>query len=155
MTSPRIVVAHGAPDPTLDSVLERGGLRQVMRMDHMAVWLYDGPGPCHSPAALAVPPAAPGGPERLLLSVVQAAGVLGVGRTTAYQLIRAGELEVVHVGRSVRVPADALPDLVRRLRSGRRAGAAAQGGGGSSRPPGTIRAVAPGGGSQRPAARTA
>jgi excisionase family DNA binding protein len=105
---------------------------------------------------VAGPPAGPGGPERLLLSVVQAAGVLGVGRTTAYQLIRAGELEVVHVGRSVRVPADALPDLVRRLRAGRRGGPAVLGySAGSSRPAGTIRSVAPGDGSQRPAARTA
>jgi excisionase family DNA binding protein len=154
--SAKIVVVHGAADPALDAVLERGALRLVMRMDDMAVWVLDGSGPCHSPAAVAGPPARPGGPERLLLSVVQAAGVLGVGRTTAYQLIRAGELEVVHVGRSVRVPADALPDLVRRLRTGRPAGAAALGGpAGSSRPAGTIRAVAPGDGSQRPAARTA
>lgn len=156
MTSGKIVVVHGPADPALDSVLERGGLRRVMRMDDMAVWVFDGPGPCHSPAAVAGPPAMPGGPERLLLSVVQAAGVLGVGRTTAYQLIRAGELEVVHVGRSVRVPADALPDLVCRLRAGRRGGPAVLGySAGSSRPAGTIRSVAPGDGSQRPAARTA
>lgn len=157
MTSGKIAVVHGAADPVLDAVLERGGLRLVMRMDDMAVWVLDGPGPGSSPAAVAVPPAAPGGPERLLLSVVQAAGVLGVGRTTAYQLIRAGQLEVVHVGRSARVPADALPDLVRRLRAGRRGAPAELGGlsAGSSRRAGTLRVVAPGDGSQRPAARTA
>ena len=152
----KVVVVHGASDSSLDAVLERGGLRRVMRMDDMAVWVLDGPGPCPSSAAVGGPPVAPGGPERLLLSVVQAAGVLGVGRTTAYQLIRAGELEVVHVGRSVRVPADALPDLVRRLRAGRRpAVAGVSHAAGPSRPAGTIRAVAPGDGSQRPAARTA
>jgi excisionase family DNA binding protein len=170
VTPGQIVVVHGPADPSLDSVLERGGLRPVMRMDHMAVWVHDRPGHCPSPAAVAGPPAAPGGPQRLLLTVVQAAGVLGVGRTTTYQLIRAGQLEVVHVGRSVRVPADALPDLVRRLRFGRQADGAGTTGAGSSgagwsgaggtgagwsRPDGTIRAVAPGDGSQRPAARTA
>jgi excisionase family DNA binding protein len=158
--SQKIVVVHGAADQALDAVLERGGLHQVMRMDDMAVWVLEGSGPGHSPVAVAGPPSAPGGPERLLLSVVQAAGVLGIGRTSAYQLIRAGELEVVHVGRSVRVPADALPDLVRRLRTARRTDGRAEVAGvvraaGPSRPAGTIRAVAPGDGSQRPAARTA
>src|SRR5438270_850342 len=102
MRSGRIVLVLGRSDPSLDSVLERGGLRRVMRMDEMTVWMTDGSGPSLL-AKSPVRPAAPGGPERLLLTVVQAAAVLGIGRTAAYQLIRAGALEVVHVGRSVRV----------------------------------------------------
>ena len=42
--------------------------------------------------------------EQLLLTVVEAAAMLGVGRTTAYELIAAGELQVVHIGRAARVP---------------------------------------------------
>ena len=42
--------------------------------------------------------------EPLQLTVVEAAAMLGVGRTTAYELIAGGELQVVHIGRSARVP---------------------------------------------------
>jgi len=55
-------------------------------------------------------------PDRLLLTVRQAAELLAIGRTTAYELIAAGELEVVHIGRSARVPVDAVDALVTRLR---------------------------------------
>lgn len=53
----------------------------------------------------------------LLLSVSDAATVLGVGRTTVYELIGAGQLETVHIGRSRRVPVDALHAFVERLRA--------------------------------------
>ncbi len=52
----------------------------------------------------------------LLLTVTQAAHLLAIGRTTAYELIAAGELEVVHIGRSARVPVEAVEELVTRLR---------------------------------------
>jgi excisionase family DNA binding protein len=55
-------------------------------------------------------------PGRLLLTVVQAAEMLAIGRTTVYQLISAGDLEVVHIGRAARVPVEAVEDLVTRLR---------------------------------------
>lgn len=42
--------------------------------------------------------------DRLLLTVAEAAAMLGVGRTKAYELIAAGQLQVVHVGRAARVP---------------------------------------------------
>ena len=61
------------------------------------------------------------GREQLLLTVVQAAAMLGVGRTTAYELIGSGELQVVHIGRSARVPVVAVHRYVERLTSqGRR-----------------------------------
>lgn len=53
----------------------------------------------------------------VLLTVCEAAEMLAVGRTTAYQLISAGELEVVRIGRSARVPVDAVHEYVDRLRS--------------------------------------
>lgn len=31
--------------------------------------------------------------------------MLGLGRTTIYELLRAGELQAVHVGRATRIPA--------------------------------------------------
>lgn len=54
----------------------------------------------------------------LLLSVEEAGKALGVSRSTVNELIGSGDLEVVHVRRSVRVPVDALHNFVRRLRAG-------------------------------------
>jgi excisionase family DNA binding protein len=51
------------------------------------------------------------------VTIVEAAAALSLGRTKVYELIGAGELEVVHVGRSVRVPVGALDDYVARLRA--------------------------------------
>lgn len=53
---------------------------------------------------------------RLLLTVREAAHALGVGRSTAYELINAGELEVVHIGRACRVPVVVVEAYVERLR---------------------------------------
>ena len=52
----------------------------------------------------------------LFLTIPQAAAVLAVGRTTVYELIGAGDLEAVHIGRSVRVPVDAVRAFVDRQR---------------------------------------
>lgn len=54
---------------------------------------------------------------RLLLTIVEAAEVLGIGRSTMYELIRTRAIEVVHVGRCARVPAAALDEFVERLRT--------------------------------------
>ena len=54
----------------------------------------------------------------LLLSVEDAGKALGVSRSTVYELIGSGDLEVVHIRRSVRVPVDVVHDFVRRLRAG-------------------------------------
>jgi excisionase family DNA binding protein len=58
----------------------------------------------------------PGGPV-LLLSILQAARTLGLGRSKMYELIAAGDLEVVHIGRATRVPVDAVERFVERLRT--------------------------------------
>jgi excisionase family DNA binding protein len=58
----------------------------------------------------------------LLLTVEQAAAMLAIGRTTAYELIAAGRLEVVRIGRCTRVPADAVARLVADLRRTREVG---------------------------------
>ena len=51
-----------------------------------------------------------------LLTVPDAARLLGIGRTTAYELISDGKLEIVKIGRSTRVPLDAVDNFVDGLR---------------------------------------
>jgi excisionase family DNA binding protein len=53
----------------------------------------------------------------LLLTIVEGARVLSIGRTTMYELVRAGNIDVVHIGRSARVPVAALEQYVERLRA--------------------------------------
>ncbi len=57
-------------------------------------------------------------PRPALLTVKQAAGVLNLGRSTVYQLIADGRLDVVHIGRSARVPVDAITKFINELRTG-------------------------------------
>jgi excisionase family DNA binding protein len=47
-------------------------------------------------------------PERLLLTVPEAAERLAISRSKLYELLAAGEIPTVHIGRSVRVPAAGL-----------------------------------------------
>ena len=63
------------------------------------------------------PEASPYDPTLALLTVEEAARQLRIGRTTCYALIRSGELESVVVGRLRRVPAEAVPEYVARLRN--------------------------------------
>lgn len=52
---------------------------------------------------------------RVMLTVEQAAAVLGIGRTNMYALIKSGEIESVRIGRLRRVPADAIDAYTARL----------------------------------------
>ena len=52
----------------------------------------------------------------LLLTVDEAAERLGIGRTLVYALMQSGDLESVRIGRLRRIPADALPTFLARLR---------------------------------------
>ncbi len=51
-----------------------------------------------------------------LVTIVEAAKLLGIGRTTVYELIAEGELEVVHIHRSARIAIDAIDEYMARLR---------------------------------------
>ena len=51
----------------------------------------------------------------LLVSVEQAAGLLGIGRTMLYELIRRGDLRPIRIGRCVRIPQRELEAFVERL----------------------------------------
>lgn len=55
--------------------------------------------------------------ERLLLKVAEAASMLGIGRTKAYELIGRGELQAVHIDGAARVPVAAVHRYVDRLLS--------------------------------------
>lgn len=55
-------------------------------------------------------------PSLVLLTVEEAARRLRIGRTTCFRLVLAGEIESVTVGRLRRVPADAVPAYVTKLR---------------------------------------
>ncbi len=56
-------------------------------------------------------------PERIVLTVEEAAERLGVGRTLLYALVRSGDIESIAIGRLRRIPLDALDEFVRRLRA--------------------------------------
>lgn len=57
-----------------------------------------------------------GSTTAVLVTVKEAGRMLGVGRTTAYELIASGDLEVVHIGRCARVPVQSVIELVESLR---------------------------------------
>ena len=50
----------------------------------------------------------------MLLRPEEAAKMLGLGRSKIFQMLAAGDLPVVRIGRSVRVPSDELRDWIRR-----------------------------------------
>ena len=57
--------------------------------------------------------------EKRLLTVDEAALRLGIGRSHAYVYVLRGELESVKLGRSRRVPAEAIEAFVKKLRGER------------------------------------
>ena len=57
--------------------------------------------------------------DKLLLTPLEAAAILSIGRTKVYELMEAGLLESVTIGRCRRVPAEALAPFVEALRQGR------------------------------------
>ncbi|SQD94582.1 DNA binding domain, excisionase family [Parafrankia sp. Ea1.12] len=54
--------------------------------------------------------------SKLLLTVDEAAALLGIGRSTVYDLIRGRRLESVRIGRARRVPRTAVLAYIDRLR---------------------------------------
>ena len=55
--------------------------------------------------------------EKRLLTVAEAARRLGIGRSHAYIYVLRGELESVKLGKSRRVPVEAIDAFVARLRA--------------------------------------
>lgn len=56
-------------------------------------------------------------PERVLLTVEEAAKYLGVGRTLMYRLIKDGEIQTVQIHRLRRVPREAVNAYAARIQS--------------------------------------
>lgn len=52
-----------------------------------------------------------------LYSVEEAASLLGIGRTYMFQLLAAGEIESLKIGRRRRIPLDAIDTYIERLRA--------------------------------------
>lgn len=53
----------------------------------------------------------------LLMAIPEVSRCLGVGRTTIYQLIASGELQVVRIGKRSLIPSDNVVNLVDRLKA--------------------------------------
>lgn len=56
-------------------------------------------------------------PQPILYTLQEAADLLRISRTKLYELLDARELESVHIGRSRKIPADALRTYVDGLRT--------------------------------------
>ena len=54
--------------------------------------------------------------SRILLRVGEAAERLSVSRSKAYQLVQSGEIPSIRLGRSLRVPVEALAEVIEKLR---------------------------------------
>lgn len=109
----RIVLVHGPGDRDLNACLEGAGYRRAFMLGEATLWvpaeLDDAPYVLESGRSDQETP--------LLLRIEEVTRLLGVGRSTVYELINTGDLEEVHLGRAARVPAASVEDLVLRLRS--------------------------------------
>lgn len=61
-------------------------------------------------------------PQPVLLRVSEAAALLALSRSAAYELIRSGDLPHVKLGRSIRIPQRALLAHIDRLTTGSQRG---------------------------------
>ena len=50
----------------------------------------------------------------LILRVEDLMPILGIGRNTAYELIRSGQIRSIRIGRQIRIPRDALLEFLRK-----------------------------------------
>lgn len=46
--------------------------------------------------------------EKILLRPMEAAQLIGIGRTKMYEMVASGELPSIHIGRARRIPVNAL-----------------------------------------------
>lgn len=53
-------------------------------------------------------------PAQRTMSVTQAAEVLGISRTTAYECVRTGDLPALRLGGRIVIPTQAIDDLLER-----------------------------------------
>ena len=55
--------------------------------------------------------------DKLLITPVEAAQTLGIGRSKVYQLLQTGQLQSVHIGSCRRVPVEAVHAFLDLLRA--------------------------------------
>jgi len=55
------------------------------------------------------------GMDKKLLTVSEAADLLGLGRSKAYELVMRGELKSIQIGRARRIPVTALDEFIKRV----------------------------------------
>ena len=55
--------------------------------------------------------------EQQLHRIMEAAEIIGLGRTKTYELVASGELQSVHIGRAMRIPGSAIIAFVETLRA--------------------------------------
>ena len=60
--------------------------------------------------------------DKILLTPIEAAAALGIGRSKLYELLQSGQLHSVHIGRCRRVPAEAVHSFASALRGPRSSG---------------------------------
>lgn len=53
--------------------------------------------------------------DKILLSIPEAAARLSIGRSKMYQLLTAGDVRAVRIGRAVRVPVGEVDEYAKRL----------------------------------------
>ena len=64
-----------------------------------------------------MPPTYPNRREHLLYTIPEAAAALRISRTKLYELLDSGDVESVYIGRSRKIPAEALRIYIDRLRT--------------------------------------
>ncbi len=50
----------------------------------------------------------------MTLRVEELMPILGIGRNTAYELVRSGQIRSIRIGRQIRIPRDALLEFLRK-----------------------------------------
>ena len=50
----------------------------------------------------------------MTLRVEELMPILGIGRNTAYEMIRSGQIRSIRIGRQIRIPRDALLEFLRK-----------------------------------------
>lgn len=56
--------------------------------------------------------------ERLTVRIAEATAMLGIGRSKLYELIGAGEIEIIKIGKATRILVRSLHGFVERQRAG-------------------------------------
>ena len=111
--NPSIIVHHPIPE-ALEHVLTAAGYVETETTDRYSRFAAHAPEHTTSRPRTDVSPA-DSRMEKLLFTPEEAARCLSIGRTKLYELITAGTLASVRVGKCRRIPANALIDFVNLL----------------------------------------